>query len=205
AGVRVADDRQRRHVRTHPVLAVHGAPAVDLLQALLELQDALADQAPVGLELRLTGTAQADAALLPFEVRPSAHEARRQVPELRQLHLQLALETQRALREDVEDQAVAVEHAAPQAPLEVALLRRGEGRTRDDELRALLAHQLLQLLELAPPDEVTRVRMPARAHDLADDLGSRRRRQLGKFLAFYGVRGPTGCRMNQNGAFAALR
>ena len=68
--------------------------------------------------------AQADAALLPLEVRPPSHEAGREMTQLRKLHLQLSLVTRGALREDVENQSGAVEHPALQQTLEVALLRR---------------------------------------------------------------------------------
>jgi hypothetical protein len=47
------------------------------------------------------------------------------VLELRQLDLQLAFVRARALREDVEDQAGAVDDATLQQLLEVALLHRG--------------------------------------------------------------------------------
>jgi hypothetical protein len=44
------------------------------------------------------------------------------VLELRELHLQLAFETARPLREDVEDQPAAIQHPAFELLLEVALL-----------------------------------------------------------------------------------
>ena len=65
---------------------------------------ALADEAAVGFELRFAGTAQADAALLPLEVGPAAHQAGGDVLELRELDFELAFVAARALREDVEDQ-----------------------------------------------------------------------------------------------------
>ena len=68
----------------------------------------LADQAPVGFQLRLAGTAHADAALLPLEMGPAAHQPGRHVRELRKFHLQLAFEAARALRENVQDQTVTI-------------------------------------------------------------------------------------------------
>ena len=86
----------------------------------------LAEQPAVGLELGLARPAQADAALLSLEVGPAAHQARRQVLELGQFDLQLALEGARAQREDIQDQAGAVDDPALQRPLEIALLRRAQ-------------------------------------------------------------------------------
>ena len=77
----------------------------------------LREQAAVGFELRFAGTAQADTALLPLEVGPAAHQSRRQVLQLRELDLQLAFEAARALREDVENQSGAIEHATLAAAL----------------------------------------------------------------------------------------
>ena len=91
---------------------------------------ALANEAAVCFELRFAGTAHADAALLTLEVSPSAHEARGDVFQLRELHFELAFVAARALREDVEDEAVAIEHAAAGVLLEVALLARARARDR---------------------------------------------------------------------------
>ena len=72
-------------------------------------------QPPVDLELLLARAAGlADAAALALQVGPAAHQPRRQVLELRELDLQLAFAASRALREDVQDQLGAVEHAAVQ-------------------------------------------------------------------------------------------
>ena len=54
--------------------------------------------------------------------------------ELRELDLQLAFGALRALREDVEDQADAIDDAALERALEVALLRAGQRVIEDDEV-----------------------------------------------------------------------
>jgi hypothetical protein len=102
-------------------------------QAGAQHLDALADQAAVGLELGFTGTAQADTALLAFKVGPAADQARGQVLQLGQFHLQLALVALGALGENVEDQAGAVEHPHIQALFQVALLGRRQRVVEDDD------------------------------------------------------------------------
>src|SRR6185437_4691245 len=122
---------------------------LDLLQPPREHAHALRNQAPVGLELSLARPAHADTALLPLEVAPAAHQPAADVPQLRQLDFQLALEAARPLREDVEDQAVAIEHPLTSQSLEVALLARGEGMIHEDHIRPGGLGRPLQLLGLA--------------------------------------------------------
>ena len=95
----------------------------DLLESRGQRLDALAEQAAVGFELGFAGTAIADAATaLALEVGPAAHQARGDVLELRELHFELAFVAARALREDVEDQSRAIEHAPLDELLEIAFL-----------------------------------------------------------------------------------
>src|SRR5205807_573099 len=77
------------------------APAAKLAELVLENLDPVRDQAPVDFELRFAHAPEkAASAALPLQVRPTAHQARRRVLELRELHLELALVTLGALRED---------------------------------------------------------------------------------------------------------
>ena len=97
AGIGVANQRHRRHRD----LGARAAPGVALLpeapQTLCHRAHARTEQAPVGLELRLAGpAAQTDTALLTLQVSPAAHQAARQMLQLRQLHFQFALEAARA-------------------------------------------------------------------------------------------------------------
>ena len=79
-----------------------------LLEPRAQRADALGDQAAVGLQLGLARTAQADAALLTLEMGPAAHQAGRQMRQLRELDLQLALEAARALRKYVQNQTITI-------------------------------------------------------------------------------------------------
>ena len=71
-------------------------------------------------------------------VQPPASRVDRCV-ELRELDLQLAFGAARALREDVEDEARAVDDAAFERLLEVALLHAGQRVVEDDEVGVGLA------------------------------------------------------------------
>jgi hypothetical protein len=72
-----------------------------LLQARLQGADALGNQPAVGLQLGFARASQTDAALLPLEVGPTSDQAGRQMRELRELDLELALEAACALRKDI--------------------------------------------------------------------------------------------------------
>ena len=128
AGVGVAHQRQRRNRDLRALLPAGIALLLELLQPCRQRLDALAQQTPVGLELRFAGTAIANAATaLALEVGPAAHQARGNVLELRQLHFEFAFVAARALREDVEDQSRTIEHTPLDEFLEIAFLR---GRQR---------------------------------------------------------------------------
>ena len=147
AGVGVADQRHARHRDRPRGRCVRSRAAGEGARACpVSDRTRRGQQSAVGLELRLAGTAQADAALLPFEVRPAAHQARRQVLELRELDLELALEAAGALREDVEDQAAAVEHAPAGQLLEIALLAGRQRVVDEDEVGAVRPRRLRRSL-----------------------------------------------------------
>ena len=124
AGIGIADQGHRECVIAAARTALRFALLVQFFQARAQGLDTVADQPAVRFKLRLAGTAQADTALLPFQVSPAADQARGQMLQLGQLDLQLALVALGALREDVEDQAGTVEHPHVQALFQIALLSR---------------------------------------------------------------------------------
>ena len=125
AGVRVADERHGRHLGARArSLRLTSRCRSTFSSRSRSMLDPLADEPAVGLELRFAGTAQADAALLALEVGPAAHEARGECSCCASSTCELAFERCGALREDVEDQPVAIEHARLERDLEIALLAR---------------------------------------------------------------------------------
>jgi len=144
--------------------------------------DALADQAAVGLELGFAGTAQADTALLAFKVGPAADQARGQVLQLGQFHLQLALVALGALGEDVEDQAGAIDDAAVQAAFEVTLLGRRQGVVEDDDVGIVDGRRLGDFVGLAAADKIGRIGGGAFCGDRGDRLRAGRARQQGELF-----------------------
>ncbi len=138
----------------------------DVAQAPAEQRDPAVCEPPVGLELRLTGAARADAAAdlcgaaparEPLEVLPHASHPREVVFELREFDLELPLGRDGVLREDVEDQLRAVDHSRRERILERPLLRRLELLVDDQHLGARLPVGGLQLLELPLADVGPRV------------------------------------------------
>ena len=155
---------------------------LDLLETLLQILDLAGHEPAIGLELRLARTAQADTAFLALEVGPAAHQAAADVLQLRELDFELALEAAGALREDIEDQAVAIQHALTRELLEVALLARGERVIDEDEIRFRLACHIAQLLRLAAAEEITRVGPLAAAGHGRHGARARRERELRELL-----------------------
>src|SRR5581483_1203001 len=110
-----------------------------------------------------------------------------------------------ALREDVEYQAGAIEHAARDHLFEVAFLRGGKFVIDDDQVRARARHRLLDLLGLALADKARGVRPLARAENRAAYLGAGGFRQLMQLfdLAVAGMARKT--HMHQQRPFAWAR
>ena len=173
AGVRVAHQRERGH-RNLGAHAPSGlALLFDLLEAFRQHAHALADEAAVGLELRLAGTAHADAALLALEVGPAAHQAGGDVLQLRELHFELAFEAARALRENIEDEPVAIEHPPAGELLEIALLAGRERMIDENDVGLVRFGSRTQLICLAAAHEVARIGPLAPARDGGHGLCAR--------------------------------
>lgn len=123
--------------------------------------DAITKQTTVGFELGFAGTAQADTALLTFQVSPAADKAGRQMLQLGKLNLNLAFMALGALGENIEDQAGAIKHPRFQHPFEIALLRRRQGVIEDDDVELQIGDGIRNLLRLAGTDKQRGVRTGA--------------------------------------------
>ena len=163
------DQRRDRQADVAPVRPEQPPVALDVREGLVNLPDAPPDHAPVRLELRLAGSPGPDAAPESLEVGPLPHQARQEVRELRQLHLELALARPRPLGEDVEDQGGAVDDAKLQRAGEVPLLHGRQRIVRDQETGPEGPGQVPHLLHLALPEVEARVPLGA----LLDDAGER--------------------------------
>ena len=102
--------------------------------------------------------------------------------ELREFDLQLALGAAGTQREDVEDEARAVDDAALERALQVALLHAGERVVEDHEVGAGLPAQRIDFLDLALAGEERGIGPRAAARDAADDVGAGGQRERADLL-----------------------
>jgi hypothetical protein len=164
AGVGVTRDRDAGHrvpPAAGPLGLADGRHAGDLAS---QPGDPRTDAPPVGLELGLTRTAQADAAVaagraagLPAHRLTPTAQARQQVLQLRQLDLGLALLALRVLGEDVQDQGDPVDDLDLGLGLQVAQLAGRELAVADDGVGTGRGHDSAQVADLAPADVRGRV------------------------------------------------
>ena len=140
----------------------------------------VADDPPVGLELRLAGPPGADPAAGPRQVGPQPGQPRQLVLELGELDLEAALVGLGVEGEDVEDQPAPVDHLDVEQLLERPLLARRELVVGDEHVEAGLALGRGQLLRLALADVPVRVHVAAVLPLGADDLGAGGGGQVGQ-------------------------
>ena len=84
----------------------------DRFEFALQSRDPFLHATTVHFQLRFTRAARADATSLSRQVMPHPRQSRQQILQLRQLDLQAAFATARALRKNVENQLGAIEHFA---------------------------------------------------------------------------------------------
>ena len=125
--------------------------------------------------------------------------------QLRELDFELAFEAARALREDVEDQPVAIEHAALDELLEVAFLAGGERVIDEDHIRLVRARDIAQLLGLTAAEEVARVGPVAPPGHGRHGARTRRERELRELLEVLRVDGRAQSQAHQYGSLTGLR
>lgn len=171
-------------------------------QPLLQLFHPLLQQAAVGFQLGFARAAQADrTAALTLQVGPAAHQPGGHVPQLRQLDLQLAFMAARTLREDVQDQPGAVDHAPLQVALQIALLTGRQGVVDQHQIRAGGFGSRLDLFQLAAADQGRRARFVDARGERGRDRGARRLCKVGELLQHILFGRPTGVGLNQQRMF----
>ena len=109
--------------------------------------------------------------------------------ELRELDLHLAFVAARALRKDIEDQARAVDHAAVEPLLEIALLHRREIVIENRDRRVRCGDGFGDFLDLAFAGEERRIGTLTAALDDGERAHARARRELFGFCEAFGVVG----------------
>lgn len=188
AGIRIANQSHNRQRIALARSTRLGALRLQLFHALLQLPDAITEQATVKLQLGLAGTPQADrTTALAFKVGPAAHQARRHVLELGQLDLQLAFVRAGTLREDVQNQASAVDDTTLGQFLKIALLHRTQHMVDQDQVGIKRMAVLAKFLGLAGTDEIARIGTFDSRRKSADHARARRSRELGEFFRRYRV------------------
>jgi hypothetical protein len=146
-----------------------------LLQFGLDPHNALGDQATVAFDLAFARAAEkAEAAALPFQVSPAAHQARALIVQMRQFHLQAPFPRGGALAEDFQDHGGAVEHLAVPGLLQIALLHGRQMGVDDDDVGLMRLGQHGDLFHLAASQQGRRHR-PRQRRDLGFHHGQMNR------------------------------
>jgi hypothetical protein len=182
SGVRVANQRNGRHGRLLPPLAKLPAPLPHLLDGLADRVNARANPAAVGFELRFARSPGADAAAQPRQRRAGPDEARQQIFQLGQLHLQLPFPRSRPPGEDIEDELRAVDDLAVDRFLDVAELSGRELVVEDDDVGVRFGAGRRQADDLAGPEKGRGIRLRTLLQHAQDDRGARRIGKAGKLV-----------------------
>ena len=148
----------------------------DLIEFAAQLRHAIADQATVRLDLRFAWTPEeSEAATLPLEVGPAAHETAGLIIEMRQFDLKPSLRGGGTLAEYLQDQPRPVDHLRLQRRFEVALLHRAERSIEDHQSRIVLLDRHRELVGLTAADQRRRPRRANLQRDpVRDDDPDRR-------------------------------
>ena len=179
---------------------------LQLLQLVLKHFYAPGDIASIQFQLLFARAAGlAEAAALTLQVRPAAHEPRRQVLELRELDLELTFEAARTLSEDVQYHRRSIEHTAADGALEVALLTRGQRVIEERDVAGVLADRQPQGFHLAAADERARFVLTQGRAQCSHDLHARRPGELIELLDVDLVHGSADADVHEKRALSARR
>jgi hypothetical protein len=175
---------ERNRVALPPVRLVRYAR----LQIVAQHLDFAPDSAPVGFEFGFTGTARADSASQTRHLFAVAGQARLQVHQLGQFHLQAAFPRAGAAREDVEDQLCPIQHSCRQGVFEVALLCGRQIVVEHHQIGAKRTRQRGQFTDLALAQQRGGIGRLARLADAVQHQRACARSQLSQFVeGFFGI------------------
>ena len=178
AGVGVAGEGDERDGAADAAGALRAPRLRHALDAPLQRLDAPAHHAAVDLELRLARAAHVDAGAEARQHEALAAHARELVLELRQVHLQRALERVGVSGEHAEDELGAVEDVDVDRVEDGGDLAGAEVVLADGDGRPGVAYDGLELAHLAAPQVRSGLGAVAVLHDLADAVDVGRAQQL---------------------------
>ena len=170
AGIGVAHQGDGLDAGLFPSGAEHVAPLFHVLQFLPDGPDAPLDVPAVRLQLRLTGTAGADAGAESREARALTGEPGQAVLQLGEFDLETAFSRACPLGEDVEDERRAVDDAGPGRLLDVAQLGRREFAVEDEEVAEVRVHHLFEFFDFAGAEVQSGIGGRAHLQDRPDDF-----------------------------------
>ena len=153
SGVCVTDERNHAEGNGLARAAARGALAADSFDGLLDLRDAVADAAAIGFEFLFARAACADATTEAGKFFAASGEARKQIIQLREFHLQLAFARAGMRGKNVEDELSAINDAAANSLLHVAKLNGREVVVHDDERDTMKFRFHADLVNLAAANE----------------------------------------------------
>ncbi|MNZ63159.1 hypothetical protein D3C78_812990 [compost metagenome] len=133
-GVGIAHQGHGRNIRTGTAASRLFALTAHFFQAALDLPQANPEQTTVGFQLGFTRATHADTASLALKVGPATNQPGAHVVKLGQFYLELAFMGAGALRENIENQTGAVDHATLEDPFEVTFLTGCEDVIEDDQV-----------------------------------------------------------------------
>ena len=167
---------QGHHGIRHPAPrgAVQFARAPHGLDVALQLDDAIADEPAIRLDLGFAGTAEeAEAAALPLEVGPGPHQARPLIGERGQFDLQRALLGPGTGAENLENQPGAVDYLGAPRFFQIALLYRRQAAVDDGQRDLVFLAERAETIDRPPSQQGGRCRAPQRhrlpRHDVEID------------------------------------
>ena len=155
----------------------------DLREFGFQVRNALAEFAAVVFDLFFAAAARpGHAAALTRQVRPCSGQARQEILAPGELDLKHRLASTRARRKNVQDDLLAVDHFQLEELFQIALLRGAQRHVEDHDVCLRRLRRVADLLGLAAPDVILRVRGLQSGHDLSDHRDFERMNELRELL-----------------------